>query len=306
MPDPSPSTVLHLPPAQRVFTPANVPMPDPPWRPLGQADVDRLHHADIYAQVSENHTPIDHLVQRDLPARPWQEFWIALVPGSSEARGHHAMWTPQQGDDPDARVEPEFVSRLHHAYRLLDEGIVRYVVISGGSVDPQHTDYNEGRRGREEFLRRWGDAFHSSAEARGDALADRVIVDPWAIHSTANVRNCDRLCALLGLDRNLIVTTQVSPYGWPFRWLPVFQREAAQGYYFTDPNARRYLDQHARREVGYTLGSFRMLDQGPDGGNVFGTGAADNPGVAPDAIPTEVILHWELNRPRLLTDAHWD
>jgi hypothetical protein len=38
-------------------------------------------------------------------------------------------------------------------------------------------------------------------------LESRLIVDPWAIHSWSNLRNGGRLCAALGLDRQLVATT---------------------------------------------------------------------------------------------------
>jgi hypothetical protein len=258
-----------------------------PWQP---PDPRPLHDTDVYLfDGADNRTPLDRLLQRDLPSRPFTEFWIALVPGCSEQNGHHRAFVPQKPGDP--LVEPEFLARLHHAYRLLDNDIVQAMVISGGSVDAQAPDYNEALRGREQLLRDRAGDFTSSPAARGDSLASRIIADPFAIHSVSNVRNAARLAILLGLDRLLVVTTK-----------GLFK----QGWWLTGRPPIGSFTQAAEAQVGYDLGAFELLDPGPRGDNQFGTGAADDPDAPLEPIATEVILHWNLSRGHILADPHWD
>ena len=268
----------------RVFTPAAIPMAA--RAPVTPANADRLRASAIYhVREADNRTPLEQLLQRDLPNKPWPEFWVALVPGSSEANGHHRAWVPKSPDD--TLVEPEYCARLRHAYRLLDAGIVSYVMVSGGSIDDAAPDYNEGLRGRQQLLDECAGAFASSPSSGGDALASRVIVDPFAIHSVSNVRNADRVAAFLGLDRLLVVTTS----GF-----------AKQGWWLTNDPLIGSFNSACNSQLGYRLGTFTQLDPGPDGGNIFGTGARD--GAPPQPFATEVILHWNVN-PQVMTDGNW-
>src|SRR5258708_36961442 len=73
-----------------------------------------------------------------------KEYWIEMVPGSAEAKGHHGAW-----DGPG--VEGVYQARLDHARRILQAGRVRFIFVSGGSIDPKRPDYNEGYRGRAYF-----------------------------------------------------------------------------------------------------------------------------------------------------------
>jgi hypothetical protein len=268
---------------QRIFTPDSVPMP----RRWTAPDPQPLRESELYRiGVADNRTPLENLLTRDLLAQPEVEFWIALVPGSSEARGHHKAWRSDDG----TLVEPEFRSRLNHAYRLLSNGFVHYVLVSGGPVDPSAPDYVEGLRGREQLLRDWSADWPGSPFSNGDPLAARVIVDPFAMHSESNVRNADRLCALLNLDRNLIVTTSgLFKQGWWFTHDPIFGS----------------FESICRSHLGYTLGSFMALDPGPNGDNEFGTGRNDYPDAPPAPFPSEVILHWNIARDDVLRDGRY-
>jgi N-acetylmuramoyl-L-alanine amidase len=274
----------------RIYTPDDIALP-PAWT---AADLPGLRASSIYLDSDDdNATVLDQFV-RDLPAEPNREFWIALVPGSSEAKGHHKAWVPPANDDPQrpALVEPEFKSRLDHAFRLLDEGVVRYILVSGGAVDESAPDYVEGRRGRAQLISDHADDWTRSPESRGagDALGSRVIVDPFAIHSVSNIRNCDRLTALLGLDRNLIVTTAGT---------------FSQGWWFTHDPWLGSFDDACTSQLGYTLGQFERISPGPSGGNTFGTGKDDNPNIVAPAFATMVIAHWNLSKDQLLSNDVW-
>ena len=129
-----------------------------------------------------------------------RDLWLAVVPGASEQWGHHKAPPP----DVEARgtmLSDEFRERLDEAWALLQAGAVRFILVSGGAVDPDRPRYVESERGREYLL-----AAYAARWPEGD-LADRILVDPLALHSTTNVRNADKLSVDLGLNRNLIVTT---------------------------------------------------------------------------------------------------
>jgi hypothetical protein len=271
---------------RRVYTPDEVPLPRP-WRAPSPLP---LHGTPIYREDSvDNQAALDQLLRRDLPADAQRELWLALVPGSSEANGHHRAWLPAGPSDPV--VEPEYHARLRHAYRLLDNEIVKYLILSGGSIDAAHPDYNEARLGRAQLLHDYSDAFARSPASGGDSLASRLIVDPFALHSVSNVRNAARLATLLGLDRLLIVTTS-----------GLF----TQGWWLTHAPPLGSFAQAADRQLGYELGRFTTLPTGDSGGNQFGSGQNDAPLGPVAAIPTAVILHWAFPAGELMIDDRWE
>ena len=255
-----------------------------------------------------------------------QEYSIALVPGSSERMGHHKAWTRSTVDR--HWVEPEFRARLRHAFLLLYEGIVHTVVISGASIDADKPEYNEAIYGFREMVDEYGQLWRGSPHAGRDRLEQRLIVDPWAVHSQTNIRNGDRVTLYAGLERNLVVSTagRSQPgnrlgytQGWwfshhhsaapfstvpPFSWIPIGS-----------------MDSIAMTSMGYHLGAFGEL---PDGGaDAFGSGTASRANVPriqeytgtkghPAAtvhagyVRTVVIAHWHLNSAAVLADRLWD
>ena len=258
-------------------------------------------------------------IQAAIAADPTAEVQLAIVPGSSEALGHHTAWQKKLDGH---WVEPEFRARLRHAYLLLEQGIVKGLFISGGPVDDAQRDYVEALAGARELVETYGARWRASPRSKGGRLEDRVLVDGWAIHSEDNVRNGDRTALLLGLDRDLVVTTA---------------GKHAQGWWFTHHAATATLgplsirwgsfDKHCQKALGYTLGAFGGINQG-DGGP-FGTGAntlprladlpkgyakaakkylagkGNNPSSAGGPVlDTVAIAHWRLNG-AVLQDAHW-
>jgi hypothetical protein len=163
-------------------------------------------------------------------------------------------------------------------------------MVSGGSIDADAPDYNEGRRGLAQLVTDHADDWALCAESRGDPLGARVIVDPYAMHSVSNVRNVDRLSVLLGLDRNLIVTTAGT---------------LKQGWWFTHDPPIGSFDSACQSQLGYTLGRFEEISPGPTGDNIFGTGRDVNPSLPEPAIRTMVIAHCDLATASLLADPTW-
>jgi len=203
-----------------------------------------------------------------------RDLWLAVVPGASEQWGHHRA-PPMRLDADGTRISEEFIARIDHAMSLLTRDVVRFVLLSGGSVDARRPEYNEALRGRAALLAR-----HAARWQGSGALEDRVLVDPVACHSTTNLRNAARLAVHLGLDRFVIATSMPpTPILWP-RLLPLIG-QTNQGWYFLHHRVSTF-DWRCRRTLGYALGCFEWY--------------------APDRIPAIVLR--DLPRERLERDGY--
>jgi hypothetical protein len=168
------------------------------------------------------------------------------VPGTSEQWGHHKA-PPPDVEAGGARLSDEFRKRLDDASALLQAGAVRFILVSGGAVDPDRPHYVESERGREYLLETY-----ASSWPEGD-LSDRILVDPLALHSTTNVRNADKLSVDLGLNRNLVVTTM--PTGSTLSAADY----ATQGFYFLFHKVSSF-DARCQADLGYVLGEFSLYE----------------------------------------------
>lgn len=178
-------------------------------------------------------------------ADPMRYLWLAVVPGTSEAWGHHTA--PPLDEDPDGTlISDEFKARLDMAFRFLKANVIRFILVSGGAVDGTRPDYVEAERGRGYLLSTY------AGEWAGDGpLDERVLVDPLAERSTTNLRNADKLSVDLGLSRNLIVTTMPAYSGFaPAGY-------ATQGFYFLEHETSTF-DIRCNDELGYQLGAFSL------------------------------------------------
>jgi hypothetical protein len=158
--------------------------------------------------------------------RDWEQYPFALiiVPG----------YTPVKANKPLA------VKEIDAAMRRLDLAVedwqhkgAPYILVSGGSVHPAGTPHNE-------------------ALAMRDYLLDRkvppecILVDPFARHSTTNLRNAGRLMRDLGMKNAVIVTGfESSPFD--------------QAFYFSYPILSTFAVR-SRRELGFQVGKLRGLD----------------------------------------------
>ncbi len=284
----------------------------PTARPAWHAPLAELTASPIYSFANaacgvDNKRAIDGLIAF-LRGKPPNEYAVALVPGSSEAQCHHCAWT--RASDPHW-VEPNFRSRLRHAFLLLQEGVVHTVILSGGSIDPAHPEYNEAIFGFREMVAEYSGRFQP-ADKSGGTLAERIIVDPWAIHSEVNVRNADRLTRLLGLERNLVVTEVGS-----------IKR---QGWYFVHHGAPLAFDHRCTGQFGFHLGQFEELGDAPVFKRYAPKSIKDRLGVRPaqylnsagshpeieyipKGVDTAAIAHWDLQGAQALLDhggKRWD
>ncbi len=87
--------------------------------------------------------------------------------------------TPIHTDEPVQMFweERRRVEMAAKALKELDAGVI---LVSGGNVHPDHTPYNEAYEMKTLLVKEYG------------VPADRVIIDPYARHSTTNLRNAGR------------------------------------------------------------------------------------------------------------------
>ena len=284
----------------------------PPKRPAWKGPLPGLESSPLNHYASgrcgvDNERAIANLLAF-LKTHPINEYALAIVPGSSEARCHHCSWT--RADDPHW-VEPNFRSRLRHAFLLLQEGVVHSAFISGGPIDKDHPEYDEAVFGFREMVSEYSGRFHPAGGSKYK-LADRIVVEPWAIHSEVNIRNGDRLTRLLGLDRSLVVTEVGS-----------IKR---QGWYFVHHGAPLAFDHRAGGQFGYRLGEFEELGVAPVFKRYAPKSMPDRLGVRPaqylnsagshpeieyipKGVDTAAIAHWKLRSANELFDhqpGRWD
>lgn len=298
------------------------PAPPAPWRAIRpELKASPLHAYEVKGWGCQNARAFATL-ERVLRNDPAAEVQLAVVPGSSELLGPHTAWAKKLDNH---WVEPQFRARLRHAYLLLEAGVVKGLVISGGPVDAKAPNYVEGLYGFKELVEQFGARWRASPLAKGDPLESRVIVDPWAVHLEDCVRNGDRAALLLGLDRSLVVTAGGKhQQGW---WLSHHKATALAGELAARWGA---FDRRCEKALGYTLGAFGAIAQAGDG--PFGTGEAALPRVkdAPRAyakearkylagdrqdppslaggkeLDTVAVAHWGLNAAAVLADPKWD
>lgn len=295
-----------------------------------------------------------------------QEFWIVNVPSSAEQLGHHSAWHRHDGQwvEPEYAERLRGAYRLLHAgvvrYIFVSGGsIIRAPRPHDGRDDPRLPNldylgtsypYNvDAMCGRQflldNFSAHWdappsGSDLASLAaisarqdlrperQGQHDRLDTRIIVDNYAMHTESNVRNCDRLCAWLGLERNLISTTFAKP-----------ALKYAQGDGFTKLVAEGVTQVKFLIAFGYGEGSFHRLNTDigidgtrvPAGTGVFGDASHDFPDnallrqhpftafallipVLPIPIPTRaseteteigIILHHKLDLDSLRSDVSY-
>jgi hypothetical protein len=146
------------------------------------------------------------------PGRPK----VLVIPG----------FTPVKATEPEA-LSSTSRKRLDRAVRL--QGPHGVYLVSGGNVHPEGTPFNEGFHMREYLLH------HHKIDA------ERVILDPYARHSTTNLRNAGRFLLAWGFEEATVVTT----FG--------------QAFYFGLQRISSFA-QRCKKELGYVLGSLTPLE----------------------------------------------
>lgn len=112
------------------------------------------------------------------------EYTAILVPGSG----------PDIADQP---LSPTGRQRVRYAAVLYKEGKAPFIIVSGGSVHPRLTTFNEADQMRKYLIEECG------------VPASAIIAEPHARHTTTNMRNAARLMLKYGfpLDRPALVAS---------------------------------------------------------------------------------------------------
>ena len=120
---------------------------------------------------------------RTIDWKAWR-YPVMLIPGRS----------PVLENNP---LSPEAKQKMRLAARRFRQGLAPIIVVSGGYVLPSQTRFAEALEMKRELMRTYG-------------VPERaILVDPFARHTTTNLRNTERLLFEIGapLDRPILVTT---------------------------------------------------------------------------------------------------
>lgn len=112
-----------------------------------------------------------------------------------------AIVVPGSGNDrPGVRLSPGSKLRDDLAARRFHDGKAPFIIVSGGYVHPNQTEFAEAIEMKRDLIANYG------------IPANAIIVDPHARHTTTNMRNAARLIYRYGLpfDRKALVTTDLS------------------------------------------------------------------------------------------------
>ncbi|MET0310012.1 MAG: YdcF family protein [Sphingomonas sp.] len=109
-----------------------------------------------------------------------------------------AIIVPGAGpEDPDTPLSPGGKLRVALAVARFRAGLAPFLLVSGGNVHPNRTRFNEAVEMRRALVERFG------------IPAERVVIDPYARHTTTNLRNAVRRLAAMKapLDKPALIVT---------------------------------------------------------------------------------------------------
>jgi hypothetical protein len=137
------------------------------------------------------------------------------------AKPYTAIVVPGMGtEDAEIHVSPVGGFRDRLAVQRWREGKAPFLIVSGGHVHPNKTPFAEAIEMKHDLMVRYG------------VPADASVVDPYARHTTTNLRNASRLLFRMGAPLSqpvLIVTSQDQSFSLE---LPSFaaRNQAELGY----------------------------------------------------------------------------
>ncbi|SEH12942.1 DUF218 domain-containing protein [Sphingopyxis sp. YR583] len=186
---------------------------------------------DIFAPWSRSAMDLLTLVQREEAARYEPLDSGANRPANTHARGvdwkrfrYTAILVPGNGLAAGERaVSPIGELRLKLAVERWRQGLAPFIIVSGGHAHPNRTEFSEAVEMKRLLVMRYG-------------VPERaVLIDPYARHTTTNLRNAVRLLFRAGapMDRTFLVTS--SP------WQASYVAEAG----------KTGLIERSKRELGY-------------------------------------------------------
>lgn len=132
--------------------------------------------------------PIDVAAENDaaqerLLRMPVDSRQILIIPGRTPNR------TPRP-----YRMNADEHTRVEHAASFLNKSGAALILTSGGNVHPDKTPFNEAYQMKQTLVREYG------------VPADHIIIDPYARHSTTNLRNAGRFILAYNVSLATIVT----------------------------------------------------------------------------------------------------
>ncbi len=100
-------------------------------------------------------------------------------------------------DDPETPLSARGKLNVRMAAQRFADGVAPFIILSGSSVHPRGTRFVEALEMRRALVERFG------------VPAEDIIVDPYARHTTTNLRNATRRLIALGapLDRDALIIT---------------------------------------------------------------------------------------------------
>ena len=175
--------------------------------------------------------PLDRGVPIDLAAENLPVSNAILATPPSE-RGEYPLiivpgYTPLGSERP-VTLSGRTKRRLRRAVDAYREHDSLAILVTGGNVYPDGTPNNEAAEMKRYLLEKL------------QIPADRIALEPYARHSTTNLRNAARFMLAHGLAKALIVTTR------------------GQSFYFSFPRLSTYR-RRCRQELGYELGRLRFV-----------------------------------------------
>jgi hypothetical protein len=132
---------------------------------------------------TRNATALERMKTVDWDAYPYA---IILVPGQGPA-------------SPDVQLDPMGAQRCDLAAARYKAGLAPFIATSGGHVHPDRTPYSEAIEMKKYLMTQHG------------IPEDAVLVDPYARHTTTNLRNVTRMALRYGVppDRKVLVTSDI-------------------------------------------------------------------------------------------------
>jgi hypothetical protein len=98
-------------------------------------------------------------------------------------------------ETPDAALSPFGKYHVRLAADRFARGDIALIIVTGGRAHPRATRFTEAEQMRDSLIERYG------------VPADAIVIEPYARHTTTNLRNAARLLAALGapLDQDAVI-----------------------------------------------------------------------------------------------------
>lgn len=168
-------------------------------------------------QLSAQNEAAGIAIQDQLETIQQQKFQLVIVPG----------YTPVKTNTP-VSITSTSQKRLANAVSIMKKKNIGFIMVSGGNVHPDGTPFNEAFGMKNYLMQNLG------------VPEEQIVIDPYARHSTTNIRNCGRFMLTYGLNRALIVTSFDQNFYFSFQGISTFAARS-------------------RSVLGYVIGKFGFV-----------------------------------------------